>query len=104
MPSDSASSTTAPRLLVASKIVARRDAWSDEQRLDVLARYETFLRRLAADPTELPSPEVDALWHEHMFDTAAYRRYCADHYGRLLYHPVRMDDEWAADLRKHPSA
>lgn len=62
--------------------------WSDEQ-LDLYEReYRRFLALNLMYPLEaiVPSQDVDAFWHAHILDTAAYRVDCERIFGQFFDH------------------
>jgi hypothetical protein len=61
----------------------------DQAALDLAEReYRKFLALQIAHPeaTIVPCQLVDQIWHQHILDTAAYRRDCEAIFGRFLDH------------------
>jgi hypothetical protein len=79
--------------------------------LDDVDEYVTFLKlKVARKDTGLadtqqlsPSAEIDAIWHQHILDTAAYARACQvlfDKPHQLIHHdPGRAEDQDAVAAR-----
>jgi hypothetical protein len=60
-----------------------------EAQLDVMeTEYRKFLALHLAYPADeiVPCKIVDEIWHQHILDTAAYRRDCDAIFGRFLDH------------------
>jgi len=80
-----------PRLVAHSNVIP-----SPAVALLALIEYKRFLLLHALAPwgTRLaPSPAVDAVWHEHILDTAAYRADCDSIFGRFLDHSPSFGGE-----------
>jgi hypothetical protein len=60
-----------------------------QSRLDLMeGEYRKFLALQLAHPEAMivPCEIVDQIWHQHILDTAAYRRDCEAIFGRFLDH------------------
>ncbi len=73
--------------------------WTLEHTRCVETEYRRFLLlcKLKPDQTIVPSKAVDAMWHNHILDTAKYREDCAQFCGGFLDHfpylGMRGDDD-----------
>lgn len=80
--------------------VARRHGWDMQKAEGVKCEYEDFLRKSAYEGAnfDVPSMEVDQLWHEHILDTRNYHSYCQNVIGCFVHHipdktaPLRDDE------------
>ena len=66
--------------------------------VDEYRRMLLLVQRFPADPV-VPSKLVDLVWHEHILDTARYRRDCLRLFGRYVHHnPSFGGEEEKAEL------
>lgn len=65
-----------------------RDGWSQERVVAAIGMYRKFLIVNGMYPTRphVPTPDIDAVWHVHMQDTAKYRVDCQYVFGAFLDH------------------
>ncbi|MEZ5751398.1 MAG: hypothetical protein R3D60_05315 [Paracoccaceae bacterium] len=73
----------------------------------ILQEYRRFLKLAATGPgPTVPSPLIDAVWHEHLSDTRAYADWCDKALGRFIHHspgrePQRDDPAYVATLARY---
>ena len=82
------------------------EGWSQRQCGEVSLEYRRFLALHVLYPDEpiVPTRAVDACWHRHILDTAAYQRDCEAIFGRLLHHYPYFGMQGAEDERQFVSA
>ncbi|QUD87804.1 hypothetical protein [Phenylobacterium montanum] len=73
-----------------SHLVAMRCGWSEARRARVEREYAGFLEAAARGGAGRPSEEVDALWHEHILNSASYVRYCEANFGGYVHHQPHL--------------
>ncbi|NER36784.1 MAG: glycine-rich domain-containing protein-like [Oscillatoria sp. SIO1A7] len=62
--------------------------WTREQTTRAIARYLMFLSLIYLYPSRpiVPTPEIDAVWHQHILDTSKYAADCQQLFGRFVHH------------------
>lgn len=62
--------------------------WTREQTTRAIARYLMFLCLIYLYPNRpvVPTPEIDAVWHQHILDTSKYAADCQQLFGRFVHH------------------
>ena len=64
------------------------NGWSRETTTGAIARYLMFLCLIYLYPNRpiVPTPEIDAVWHQHILDTSKYAEDCERLFGRFIHH------------------
>ncbi|NER37049.1 MAG: glycine-rich domain-containing protein-like [Oscillatoria sp. SIO1A7] len=64
------------------------NGWSREKTTGAIARYLMFLCLIYLYPNRpiIPTPEIDAVWHQHILDTSKYAEDCERLFGRFIHH------------------
>ena len=70
------------------RTLRERECWSNERLDAVEALYRRFLALTMVYRGRFicPTDDIDAFWHAHIFDTAAYARDCRTLFGRHMHH------------------
>lgn len=72
--------------------VARKQRWTTPFALRAIGEYKKFVYLgMVADFSVTPPAVIDAVWHEHLLFSRAYRDFCRDVLGRPFdHHPELM--------------
>lgn len=62
--------------------------WSQDFADRAEVRYRRFLSMLYVhrEGSIVPTKDIDAFWHQHILDTRAYARDCAEVFGEFVHH------------------
>ena len=78
--------TSASTHAFAAKL-ARKQGWTTPFALRAIAEYKKFVYLgMVADFSVTPPKVIDAVWHEHLLFSRAYREFCDDVLGRQFDH------------------
>ncbi|MEB3830005.1 glycine-rich domain-containing protein [Phormidium sp. CCY1219] len=71
---------------IAYKLMA--NGWTREQTIKAIGLYLMFLGLIYLYPNRqiIPTPEIDAVWHQHILDTSKYAEDCDRLFGRFVHH------------------
>lgn len=87
--------------------VARKHDWTTTYALRVIAEYKKFVYLgVVSDFPVTPPKAIDAVWHEHILFSAAYRDFCHEVLGRPFDHNPELvpDPEQSAAFHEQYAA